>query len=82
LKFGTGTVAIMSEFSIVITPEEGWIVKSITVNSAVASNKKYSLVANVGDNVLINVDELTTSNTDYTNETENGVAGPVNVMFH
>lgn len=81
LKFGTGT-AIMSEFSIVITPQEGWIVKSITVNSAVASGKKYSLVAKVGENVLINVDELTTINTDYTNETENGVAGPVNVMFH
>lgn len=82
LKFGTGTVAIMSEFSIVITPEEGWIVKSITVNSAVASGRKYSLVAKAGDNVLINVGELTTTNTDYTNETENEVAGPVNVTFH
>ena len=82
LKFGKGTEAIMSEFSIVITPEEGWIVKSITVNSKVASNIKYSLVANVGDNVLINVGELTTTDTDYTNETENEVAGPVNVTFH
>lgn len=82
LKFGTGTTAIMSEFSIVITPQEGWIVKSITVNSAVATGKKYSLVAKVGENVLINVDELTADSTDYTNETENEVAGPVNVMFH
>ena len=82
LKFGKGTETIMSEFSIVITPEEGWIVKSITVNSAVASNIKYSLVAKAGDNVLINVGELTTTNTDYTNETENEVAGPVNVTFH
>lgn len=77
VKFGTSD-KVLKNLKITITPQEGWIIQSVNINAAIASNKAYQLTAKVGDVTLIDA-ALTTSNTDYSGE--NTGAGPLEVSI-
>lgn len=66
VKFGTGSNAL-KDFKITITPPQEWIIKSVVINAAIASDKEYQLTAKVGDATLIDA-ALTTDNNDYSAE--------------
>ena len=66
VKFGTST-KVLKDFKITITPPQEWIIKSVVINAAIASDKEYQLTAKVGDATLIDA-ALTTDNIDYSAE--------------
>ena len=80
IKFGTST-NVLEKFSIVITPDEGWIVKSVSINAAVASKKSYNLTAKVGTADVILSTALSTADTDYSGENEALEAGALEISF-
>lgn len=66
IKFGT-SAKVLEDFKITITPPQEWIIKSVVINAAIASDKEYQLTAKVGDATLIDA-ALTTDNIDYSAE--------------
>ena len=76
IKFGT-KANVLQDFKITITPPQGWIIKSVVINAAIASGE-YQLTAKVGDVTLIDA-ALTTSDEDYSGE--NTGAGPLEVSI-
>ena len=80
IKFGTGT-KVAESCVITIAPDEGWIVKSVSVNSAVLDGKSYDLVAKVGDKTLISQTIKTKENTDYSGENADLNQGALEISF-
>ena len=77
VKFGTGS-KVLKDFKITITPPQEWIIKSVVINAAIASDKEYQLTAKVGDATLIDATLLTTENKDYSAE-NTGLGGSLEV---